>query len=596
MTDPISLAYTEQVAKMRQALAEQAANEAKNLNYQTDFAKSVASFGSSESNPLNIIRIQVGGLMSAMGAILNPLGDVFNAIKTPFEAAEAFGRAIQDLLSSLIALDHMIMYQIQRVQNYRMSATLRAIHRLCGEIDSFNEKIDEIANAFGGGSNLDSLIDDWEWRFERAYDLMSNAYDENNDFLDDSWLEGLAIMEDVSTGSYRQDEITDKFRQLANAVYSSKEKTAQMSKLFVSLYKYMDDSETLLENIKQGSKLDKMLKRAVKQSVLELKDAKDILGSLKGGCRYDPDNVFNGIGKVLSKADTVIIALGKSRFDDKFEDINVDNINIDSDCILARYSAYLDDLELLSSQRPDSLQMEEVQENYVKAAMAYAVFGTTEAKARMDSAKGGTSGNSNTCDSFANSADGVFNDWNNATSDIGEGALGFLGELSELGGAADGVLDLILGAQAFTLDTYEDFLNMTPVGRMLTLISKCLGVSTDFMSASQLREFTDVRNSLSDMIKSIEGVSKRIADAMNSIFGFLDGIDSAIAEFIAALIGLLKFCEGGVSLEDAGLYGTSASEQASQQVTSGIYSNNLDPANDGTEDLQTDEGLGGCLN
>lgn len=593
--DAISIAYNEQLKKLRESMLIQARNEEKNITYQSDLAASISSFGVSEDNPLNVIRIHAGAAMTSINSVLNPSG-LFKAIKTPFEIAETFGNGMQDLLTSLISLDRMIMYQMQRVQNYRMNQTLGAISSLCADIHGLNSAVHEIANSFGSESNLDMLVDDWTWRFDSALEIIDNAYDEENDFLDDEWKDGEAILSEVTSGSYRDDKLVDDFRRFSNAINEAREKYKRLGDLRSNLSRYLKDSQGLLENIKVGLNLEKMLKRAIQVAKQDLKDGKNILESLQGGCRYDQNNVFISLGTALSRADAALISLSKAKFDDKFSDIDPETIDTTSDCILVRYDAYLDDLALLELQTPDYDAIDIEQTDFIDSAISYAANGTSQSKTTMDDAKEGIEYHQNTCDTFSSNASDVFDGWDEASTDAGEGMMGILGDIADRGDSTNAALDMILGAQAFTLDSYEDFLRLTPVGRMLILVSECLGVSSELLSAESLDDFSEVRAGLDSMTESIAGISQEIAQTMNSIFGFLDQIDSDVAEFIAALAGLLKFCDGQTLLSNPGTYGTDMASQMTMEINSTVYNSALGQTNNGVdEQVAEDPDIGGCL-
>jgi hypothetical protein len=600
--DPFSVVYDEQIRKMREAQAKQAKIESKNMSFLASQTKEIATWGVSPDNPLNIIRATAAGLMSTLNSFLLPLGSgAFNAIKTPFETVEALGNGLQDFLGALLALDQMVMYQIQRVQNYRMTATLGAIRSACREIENINNTVDDISAAFGGGFNLDSLIDDWEWRFEEAYSIIDDAFNEDKGTVHDSWENVVPLLEEITQGSYRGDNIVADFRKLANAVNASKKKTNEMEKLWASLDKNIEDSLKLLANIKEGAKLNRMLLRALAKAKQNLGESNDMLGYLKSGCRYDPNKVFTGLTKILGHADSSLIALLKSRINDF--NIDPDNIDISSPCVLVAYDAYLDDLNLLKRNMSNNAASVSKQKVYINALISYAVTGDTKTKESMDAAKAATQGSKSSCDSFYDDASSVFDGWNEITSDIGEGALGVLGNISDIGGSVDAALDLILGAQAFVLDTFEDFLAATPVGRMYMIIMRCLGVSPELLGTGPSTGFdSDIENNvldgLSNMTAALEGTAASIAETMNSVFSWLSQIDTEIAEFIAALIGLLRFCEGHSSFSDIGDYGGDFSSDASTSLNSDMYNSIIGPNDDGysasLEDTKDEHG-GCCL-
>lgn len=592
-SDTTSIVIEEKIKAERAAALLRVTHEDKNQQYQKSWAESINNFGTRES-PLNIIRVYARAAMTSINSVLNPAG-AFNAIKTQFEYAELFGRGIQDFLSSLIALDRMVIYQMQRVQNYRMNYTLGAIRNACGDLEDLNSNIQAIADSFGADNNLDFLVDDFEDRFKRANIILGNAYDEDSGFVDDDWKDGEKILEEISYGNGETDDLLLNFRKLSNAVNGAKRKVEGMGPLWETLNSSMADSGLLLDNIKEGTRLKNMLKRALSISTLNTKDGKDILSSLKSGCRDDPNKVFNGLGVALSKSDAALIALDKSRFDNKLGDFNLNNITVDSDCLLVRYKAYLDDLELLQRMVPDIDRMAAEQRAFLDAAVVYAVKGTEHSKNVMNSAYTSTQENKTLCRSFSDSAEGVFNSWNDSSSEAGEGMLGVLGDMADMGDSTNSALGMILGARVFTLDTFEEFLNMTPIGRMLLTVATCLGVSDELLGADTLNKSMEVKTGLEGMTTSIEKLSQNIAEIMNSVFGYLDGVDSDVAEFIAALAGLLKFCDGNTALQSPGIYGTSIASQSSMDLYSDSYNASLGGADNGTTDAEVPPTLGGCL-
>lgn len=571
----------------------QADKESKDYDFLEGATQAITDFGSDTggtSNPLIWIRQQAAAGMIYVNSILNPftLG-ISKAVRGAFAEANAYLDALKGALHALVTLQQTAIYSIQRVQNYRMTATLSAINQACHEINRLNETLDDFIETYYEESDvLSYLIDDFTDKTKKAREIFENAVDslfhreDGSVIVDDDYKNGLTHLTDLAMpGGASAGGLTsvEKFRQVANIINELQNKTAGLERNWGKLISNMNDSLELPLNIAEASKDNSYLERALEGALQITRDNESLLGALQEGCDANPFNVYQIISKVLGKTDSALLGFDVATLQGNLHLINFDRIDVESDCALIRYEAYLDDLKLLLTQTGDIESTISNQHKFIDAAVNRIAYGT--GVDTYNQAKSNNDAGLSTCENFSDSASSIFDDYNSWANDSKglNGALGSLNAIGDALGDVEAIMDMVLSARIFALNSFEEFLALTPTGRILLAIMECLGNNEFLQTDDSTIETKKVVLSMTDDIESyIEELNK----SMDAVFAFLNGIDASIAAFIAALTKLLRFCDSGAALTSPDKYGQTPASRIDNEYTTEQF--NISSGNSGYND------------
>jgi hypothetical protein len=558
----------------------QADKESKDYDFLEGATQAITDFGSDTggtSNPLVWIRQQAAAGMTYVNSILNPftLG-ISKAVRGAFAEANAYLDALKGGLHALVTLQKTAVYSIQKIQNYRMTATLSAINNACNEINRLNETLDDFVDSYNESDSLEWLIDDFTDKTKNARQIFEDAVnnlfhrEDSTVIIDDDYKIGMEYLIDLAMPALPEgadpEGLTsvEKFRQFTNIVNELQNQTAEMESNWTRLISNMKDSLELPLNIAEATKDNTYLERALEGALQNTRDNESILNSLQKGCDSDPFKVYQVISTVLGKTDSTLLGFDVSTLHSNLDQIDIDNIDINSDCKLVRYEAYLDDIKLLLTQTGDISSVISNQHRFIDASVKRivnggGVFDYEEAKAENSKA-------SSACEDFSNTASGIFDDYNDWANDSKglNGAIGSLNAIGDAIGDIESIMDMVLSARIFALNSFEEFLALTPTGRILLAIMECLG-NEDFLKTDD--STLDTTKVVLSMTEDIESYVEELKSAMDAVFAFLNGIDASIAAFIAALTALLRFCDSGDALNSPDKYGQSPASRISSGYT-----------------------------
>lgn len=548
--------------QQRKASAARIASEDDNVSFFGDWSDAISRYGAGEtggastSSPLNIIRSQAAASVQAMNKVFSAQTTAFNTVRSASDAVmDVFG-SMQGLISSLMALDRMLIYQLQRTASFRFRRTLDAYESSCQRIEEHVDAIDEMADMFDGNLfNFDRLIDDWSNRTSLALDSLNESVKGNGEsaFTTDSWKLALDELRKISSGSGTDEELLSLFRRFINTYEEIYRNLNEFKELDDTATTHLEDNSLFLDNIKESRKFDSTLKRAISEAKSRVGAASSGIGELSGGCRYNPPKILHNLSQALGEIDASVLVLGKadssSLIGNKDSYFNMDNLNLNSPCGLVAFKAYLDDVKLAKEKKPDIQMLTDLINEYLSILALESTAGNTTGREKRKRKKAQIKEQLGICGDWKNNADDAHTAFiNDPLHMMTDGLIGPLAAMARMGDGVETAMNYISSAKIFSITTYREFLQMFPAGRLYLIVIDCLGVSdklgfTDSLTVGEFSTLASIRDSLDKFSSNIDSVTSKMAEMMADAFGWLNKLDSEIAEFISALVSLLFFCD-----------------------------------------------------
>lgn len=584
MTDVYDLANDLQQESTTTLTSKQTENEDGNITFFADWAKSISQFSADETKGINLIRSQAASVVSEL-SILTSAGTTFGTVVAWRDSVTGVLEAMQGLLESLLALDRMLVYQMQRAQSFRFYRTLGSLNTLCQEvtahIDAYQNIFDTTPSEY---LDFSYFTQDWSNRLQLAEEQLEQALHNESEtvIVTGEWKNAESELATIVLGG-EDPTRTELFRTYINTRAQTNSLINRFQSGELELRKILDDQEALIDNIKKSVRFDHLIRKGVSRALELVRDAMRETELANQSCEFDPKTALNALSKALSKADAAYLLLNKTDHGALKKYLNLDQLGPDDPCLKYALDAYLDDVAQLKENFPDTSGLYGAANQYMNVMDEALATGSPINQQAFEASRDAFQSEMDTCCKFIEEAEVLHDHYiNGPLSKVLGGPIDALTDIADSGYGLVSASDLILNARILTITDFREFLNAFPAGRLLIIVMECLGQSDKIPSGivvdiATARTLSDLQKKLEGLTGRVEEMTREWAEKIDNIFRYFAAIDAEIASFISALISLLYYCDGGQSLTTgaAGVttLGGSREEYLVQENSSLVYNN-----------------------